>query len=139
MSIGGLIQISVKDPIADQSTNIFVQWFNDDLFGVILTSEKLNLSDSVLGLSGVDYPISDNQRGLEGDDSLGFVNPILKPDWDLFSLDLNEEAGIDQIRIIREPWRFLIPIPSAVWLLGSGLIGLVGIRRKLKMHRQYQL
>ena len=25
-----------------------------------------------------------------------------------------------------------VPIPSAVWLLGSGLIGIVGIRRKLK-------
>ena len=25
-----------------------------------------------------------------------------------------------------------VPIPGAVWLLGSGLIGLVGIRRKLK-------
>ena len=26
----------------------------------------------------------------------------------------------------------LVPIPGAVWLLGSGLIGLIGIRRKLK-------
>ena len=25
-----------------------------------------------------------------------------------------------------------IPIPGAVWLLGSGLIGIVGIRRKYK-------
>ncbi len=25
-----------------------------------------------------------------------------------------------------------VPIPGAVWLLGSGLLGLVGIRRKLK-------
>jgi hypothetical protein len=25
-----------------------------------------------------------------------------------------------------------IPIPSAVWLLGSGLIGIVGIRKKFK-------
>lgn len=25
-----------------------------------------------------------------------------------------------------------VPIPGAVWLLGSGLIGIVGIRRKLK-------
>jgi hypothetical protein len=25
-----------------------------------------------------------------------------------------------------------VPIPAAVWLLGSGLIGLVGVRRKFK-------
>ena len=25
-----------------------------------------------------------------------------------------------------------VPIPSAVWLLGSGLVGLVGLRRKFK-------
>ena len=27
---------------------------------------------------------------------------------------------------------YAVPIPSAVWLLGSGLIGIVGIRRKIK-------
>jgi hypothetical protein len=25
-----------------------------------------------------------------------------------------------------------VPIPGAVWLLGSGLIGIIGFRRKLK-------
>jgi hypothetical protein len=25
-----------------------------------------------------------------------------------------------------------VPIPGAIWLLGSGMIGIVGIRRKLK-------
>ena len=27
-----------------------------------------------------------------------------------------------------------VPIPSAVWLLGSGLIGLVGVRRRFRKH-----
>jgi hypothetical protein len=26
----------------------------------------------------------------------------------------------------------VVPIPGAVWLLGSGLVGLVGLRKKLK-------
>jgi len=26
----------------------------------------------------------------------------------------------------------LIPLPGAVWLLGSGLLGLIGVRRRLK-------
>jgi hypothetical protein len=25
-----------------------------------------------------------------------------------------------------------VPLPSALWLLGSGLIGIVGVRRKFK-------
>jgi len=27
---------------------------------------------------------------------------------------------------------YLVPIPTAVWLLGSGLVGLVGFRRKFR-------
>ena len=38
-----------------------------------------------------------------------------------------------------EAWRTQltpVPIPGAVWLLGSGLIGLVGFRRKVRKRRQ---
>ncbi len=42
------------------------------------------------------------------------------------SADPNErdEAGFDNVLVA-------VPIPSAVWLLGSGLIGLVGLRKNL--------
>ncbi len=39
---------------------------------------------------------------------------------------LRDEAGFDNVRVEA------IPIPSAVWLLGSGLIGLVGFRRNFR-------
>jgi len=31
----------------------------------------------------------------------------------------------------------LVPIPATIWLLGSGLIGLIGIARKKKTHKQH--
>ncbi len=39
---------------------------------------------------------------------------------------IDDETGIDNISFTT------VPIPSAVWLLGSGLIGLVGVRRKFR-------
>ena len=36
--------------------------------------------------------------------------------------------GADNIEVTGNP----VPVPAAVWLLGSGLIGLAGVRRKLK-------
>ena len=32
-----------------------------------------------------------------------------------------------------EPVAAAVPIPTAVWLLGSGLLGLIGIRRRSKI------
>jgi len=43
---------------------------------------------------------------------------------------LQYERGINGLWV--EPKIIATPIPSAVWLLGSGLIGIVGIRRKFK-------
>ncbi len=36
-----------------------------------------------------------------------------------------ETVGVDNITLNS------VPIPGAIWLLGSGLLGLLGIRRKL--------
>jgi hypothetical protein len=51
-------------------------------------------------------------------------------------------SGIDEIRFVRQGGDMIamddfvytptVPIPGAVWLLGSGLIGIVGVRRKFK-------
>ena len=36
-----------------------------------------------------------------------------------------------QIKFITEPTGIVTPLPGAVWMLGTGLIGLIGLRRKM--------
>jgi hypothetical protein len=50
-----------------------------------------------------------------------FHDPGLSP-------GLFPDAGYFLVRNSAAP----VPIPGAVWLLGSGLIGLIGIRRRFK-------
>lgn len=42
---------------------------------------------------------------------------------------VTSESGFDYSKPFSQP----VPIPSAVWLIGSGLIGLAGLRRKLRV------
>ncbi len=58
---------------------------------------------------------------------IGFIGPI-----DHVGTYINADAG-GSLTIAATP----VPIPAAVWLLGSGLIGLIGARRKFK-HNQNQ-
>ena len=70
--------------------------------------------------------------GLIGTDILTmFDNDLPAGNWfatdgsDLAGLVLYGEAAIDTVETV-------IPIPAAVWLFGSGLLGLVGIARRRK-------
>ncbi len=48
-------------------------------------------------------------------------------DWEWYQTGTNyPKGGVNGMFAVFSP----VPIPGAVWLLGSGLIGLVGIRRK---------
>ncbi|MDY7001560.1 MAG: VPLPA-CTERM sorting domain-containing protein [Thermodesulfobacteriota bacterium] len=66
----------------------------------------------------------------------GLVLEFWAPGWQhyceiqTFSMFLNP-LGIESFGI-RQVATTAVPIPGVVWLLGSGLIGLVGLRRKLK-------
>jgi len=57
-----------------------------------------------------------------------FPNPEFEELELYFTLDESEFIGVEYLHIATE----CVPVPSAVWLLGSGLIGIVGIRRKFK-------
>jgi hypothetical protein len=48
-------------------------------------------------------------------------------DTDTLSIALNEEGHAQ----IMATGTIATPVPAAVWLLGSGLMGLLGIRRKM--------
>ena len=46
-----------------------------------------------------------------------------------YSTALGDYVGIDDVRFGNAN---AVPVPAAIWLLGSGLVSLVGLRRKLK-------
>lgn len=60
---------------------------------------------------------------------------FIEGDWIDFEADFFNSFKIDSFSEGLMPTTAIVPdvpIPSAVWLLGSGLIGLVGVRRKLR-------
>ncbi len=60
----------------------------------------------------------------------GIFGSYLLPEgwnWDVAYLNLDGLEGLDTVRLTANA----VPIPDAIWLLGSGLIGLVGIRRRI--------
>lgn len=70
----------------------------------------------------------------------------LMPDdmWNLFDSDVNSIANpagrwngdwdVDRDTDPNIPWAHFtpVPVPAAVWLLGSGLLGIVGLRKKIQ-------
>ena len=67
------------------------------------------------------------------------LNDLINPDSSFIltnAFDINDSGQIVGVGTFDgEKYAFLlnpVPIPSTVWLLGSGLIGIVGIRRKFK-------
>ena len=52
----------------------------------------------------------------------------LSEDMRTVSIDFLTQDKLDEVRVLTES----VPIPSAVWLLASGLIAFAGVRRKLR-------
>ena len=69
-----------------------------------------------------EVPITTFTSAFAGDNSLG--------DWQLYLVDVSprDEGTLISWKLDLTP----VPIPGAVWLLGSGLAGLVGLRRKFR-------
>ena len=53
-------------------------------------------------------------------------------DWDLYQGNFIFQARFDGGTASITAYHTPVPIPAAAWLLGSGLIGLVAIRRRFK-------
>ena len=51
-------------------------------------------------------------------------------DGDTFTAHFTMQCGNDNLMGRNDPNGPPVPIPGAVWLFGSGLLGLVGIRRR---------
>ncbi len=125
--------------------NVWGMWFTVDFES---DDETLTYNEMVVGSfnynAGSD---SNNHQNIEG--------IIQVPDWtvDGVTLELSYEVGRDPYNEADNSWWLLkegtselpyrpgcftytitttnpVPVPPAVWLLGSGLIGLVGIRKR---------
>jgi hypothetical protein len=84
-----------------------------------------------LGLSGTTYDIFSN-RGLEDNDAnegyvlmgaLGVANSM--------TVDMRVTQPGDWIRVVTQS--SVVPVPAAIWLFGTALLGFVGMSRKTKV------
>lgn len=98
--------------------------FDSNILGVITTTNKLLPSDSELGAPGVTYlnPLS---RGLEANDllTISALNSI--------HVDWHASSPGDFVRVITAA--SAVPVPAAIWLMGSGILGLIGVSRSKKI------
>ena len=97
--------------------------------------------DAVRVLSGADTLFSQDNVLVQGADDGGdmhtafdFAVPlsaaqlIIQIDHGNLAAGMQDNIGIDNIRFGQNP-PAVIPIPAAMWLFGSGLLGLIGIAR----------
>ena len=105
-----------------------IPWDDSEAFNGV---EIYNLNDD----SG--FPLSD--VSVDTNDP-GWTSSQISFSDDAIWLDfgLSVDAILSQGHPIPPPWYWIdlqfapVPIPGAVWLLGSGLIGIVGVRKKFK-------
>lgn len=115
--------------------------FNNPILGLIWgggvgadkppSSLYLDFSD-YLGALGTAYPTNELGRGLETEDFY-----IVDGTQDFFNISADQRtltvdfaaypSFADQLRVITA-----VPVPAAVWLFGSGLLGLFGVARYKK-------
>ncbi|BDQ33592.1 hypothetical protein [Pseudodesulfovibrio portus] len=112
------VQLLVKD---SSDTQVFNKWFQtedgDESFAV--TSANLNMAPVMLSLNLDEEYSWSLEVGVSG-----FVEIPNS------SLDISGSGeALANFSILTED--VATPIPGAVWLLGSGLVGLIGLRKKL--------
>jgi hypothetical protein len=95
-------------------------------FGNTITYQ---LSFSDLGSGGISGGSSTFSLGLFSDEN--GLNPLLTTDGTLYTISLMNDGTASTQILANQATVTPTPIPAAAWLFGSGLMGLIGLRRKV--------
>lgn len=89
----------------------------------------LNLAATINGVNGV-FPTSSGHDIFDGVESLYYVNGNFVNELNPANpqTDILEYYGSNGMIGVYDS---TVPLPGAVWLIGSGLVGLIGLRRKI--------
>ena len=119
------------DPLPMKTVEITMIGANSGASGLGLV-KVLNIigSDSLYG--GLDPAVPVQGMFVNGTSRPGFVfeqwEMFPNPDFEYVKVWAPFEFELQSVTIVTES----VPLPGAVWLLGSGLLGLIGFRRKWK-------
>jgi len=124
-----------------------VDLYHFDLAGWNQADYTIN---AVRVLSGSDTLFSQDNVLVQGADDGGdmhtafdFAVPlsaeqlVIQIDHGNLAAGMQDNIGIDNIRFGQDP-PAAIPIPPALWLFGSALLGLIGIARRKKVSQEFQ-
>jgi len=115
------------DPFSPTSTGVyFLAVFDDD--GLPLSGAAASLGDLIFPI--VDFPFTEVVGPTGGGGALPLSGWGFDPDT---PIDFDNNIGLDGEYIVNLTGaQFVVPVPAALWLFGSGLLGLIGISRHKK-------
>lgn len=101
--------------------------FDSDILGILTSTTSLLASDSLIN-TGVTY-LNPALRGLEGGDSVTIIG------LSMISVNWTASTPGDYVRVLTafSPGAPAVPVPAAIWLFGTALIGFVGMSRRRKV------
>jgi len=100
--------------------------FAQEIVGIIYKQTELGLTDPIFGAPGTTYGAGGSGRIFELDGPDNWLS--LSADRKTLEFKTVVQHNMDDMRILTAA----VPVPAAVWLFGSGLLGLVGIARRRK-------
>ena len=118
-----------SDPVSANQIFSGSVTFTTAILGVIVLSDSLSATDSLLGHPGTTYPTGDGGRGLELSTTQDFFT--LSADKKTLTFQFNTHENVDEVRVLTAPTT--VPEPSSLALLGLGTLVLTGVasRRRL--------